>query len=82
MVMSESGHPQAEKLTAFALRRLDDAESAEIEAHLATCSACRQVLEDTPADSLVETLQEPAPAAAAESAEPDEHQATPYEKKD
>jgi WD40 repeat protein len=69
MVMTESGHPLAEKLTAFALGRLDDAESAEIEAHLATCTVCQQILEDTPADSLVETLQEPASAAAAESAE-------------
>ncbi len=68
MVMSETGHPQADKLTAFALGRLDDAESAEIEAHLADCTVCQQVLEDTPADSLVETLQEPAPAAAAQAA--------------
>ena len=69
MVMSESGHPPEEKLNAFALGRLDDAESAEIEAHLATCTVCQEVLVDTPADSLVETLREPAPAAAAESAE-------------
>jgi len=69
MVISESGHPPEDKLNAFALGRLDNAESAEIEAHLADCTVCQEVLVDTPADSLVETLQQPAPEAAAESAE-------------
>ncbi len=42
MVTAEMAHPPAEKLNAFGLGRLDDAESAEIEAHLATCVACRR----------------------------------------
>lgn len=65
MVMAETAHPAPEKLDAFALGRLDDEASAEIEEHLTACEACRRLVEDTPADSLVETLQEPVPAVAA-----------------
>ena len=62
MVTAETIHPSAQILNAFALGRLDEAQSADIEAHLATCTACQRLVEDTPDDSLVETLQAPVPA--------------------
>ena len=70
MLTATTGHPSAESLRAFALGRLGDEESAAIEEHLASCAECQQVVEDTPVDSLVETLREPAPAAAGKSAGP------------
>ena len=68
MHTASTGHPSAESLRAFALGRLGDEESAAIEAHLAACSECQQVVEDTPVDSLVETLRQPAPAIVVKSA--------------
>ncbi|MCE9530966.1 MAG: protein kinase, partial [Planctomycetes bacterium] len=53
-----TAHPDSEKLAAFAVGRLSDAESVSIEAHLAECEACRQVAADVPADSLMQLLQE------------------------
>src|SRR5437762_12977843 len=50
-------HPDSEKLAAFGLGRLSEADSKEIEQHLADCDACRKKLEDIPADSLVCLLQ-------------------------
>jgi uncharacterized protein (TIGR03067 family) len=46
-------HPTAEQLTAFGLGKLDDAESAALEAHLAECETCRRALETQAADSFV-----------------------------
>jgi serine/threonine protein kinase len=51
-------HPSSEKLTAFGLGQLDEVEEAAIERHLADCAACRTVVENLPADTLVGKLQE------------------------
>src|ERR1022692_2702798 len=50
-------HPDSEKLVAFGLGRLSEADSKDIEQHLADCEECRKKLEDVPADSLVCLLQ-------------------------
>lgn len=51
--MNVAEHPVAEQLVAFSLGKLDEAESAIIEAHLAECDSCRQALESPTADSLL-----------------------------
>jgi anti-sigma factor RsiW len=78
MHTASTGHPSAESLRAFALGRLGDEESAAIEAHLAACSECQQVVEDTPVDSLVETLRQPAPAIVVKSAGAPPHRMRRY----
>jgi formylglycine-generating enzyme required for sulfatase activity len=50
-------HPKIEKLAAFGVGRLSEADSQEIELHLADCEACRQKLADVPDDALVHLLQ-------------------------
>jgi RND family efflux transporter MFP subunit len=50
-------HPVASQLTAFVSGWLSDAESLEIEAHLADCDICCAILEKMPADSLNGLLQ-------------------------
>src|SRR5437879_4766380 len=52
-----ASHPDRDRLAAFASGRLDDRDSAEIEAHLADCDDCRVVLESLPEDSLVDQLR-------------------------
>src|SRR5262249_27222461 len=47
-------------LEAFVLGHLSDADSQEIELHLAACAVCCQKLEDVPDDPLVRSLQAPA----------------------
>lgn len=52
-------HPNQDLLTAFGLGRTSDAESLEIEQHLAACEDCLKRLEEVPNDSLVSLLQAP-----------------------
>jgi serine/threonine protein kinase len=63
-------HPRNKRLTAFGLGRLSDADSQDIELHLASCEACRQQLADVPDDALIRLLQGSAsdgPASASET---------------
>jgi len=62
-------HPAATALAAFALGRLDAADSAEIESHLADCDPCQDAAAAVPADTLV--------AAVAASVTVTAHAATP-----
>lgn len=57
MPVSQMQHPDLDKLTAFGLGLLSEADSAEIERHLSECAACCEKLEYLPADSLVDLLQ-------------------------
>src|SRR5262245_42179409 len=59
-------HPDPDRLTAFALGRLPEADSAEIESHLADCPGCRTGVEGTADDTLVARLRaaEPGDRAA------------------
>jgi serine/threonine protein kinase len=50
-------HPASQRLEAFALGQLSDGELVEIEAHLASCSACRQATESVADDTLVALLR-------------------------
>jgi hypothetical protein len=50
-------HPTGERLTAFGLGQLPDAELAEVEAHLAHCTACRQAAEGVADDTLIALLR-------------------------
>src|SRR6267378_2714364 len=50
-------HPEAYLLEDFGLGRLDDSQAAEIEQHVAGCDRCRRVVEDLPADPLMQMLQ-------------------------
>src|SRR5687767_15867643 len=61
-------HPGLEKLAAFGLGRLSDADSEVIELHLADCDDCRKQVEDVPDDSLVSLLQVSAAESCAEPA--------------
>lgn len=53
----EARHPDARRLAAFGLGQLDDAESVEIEGHLAGCPNCLGELDRLPADPFVSLLQ-------------------------
>jgi serine/threonine protein kinase len=55
---SDSGHPSAERLNAFAVGLLAEDDSAEVERHLAACELCGKLLESSPDDSLVALFQE------------------------
>ncbi len=57
MNATHATHPTNEDLAAFSLGRLEDAASAAVEAHLATCETCRQVAVSAPADSFVAKVQ-------------------------
>ena len=57
-------HPSPERLAAFVSGKLGEAESAEIETHLADCDTCRAVLELLPDDTVVSLLRAPATAPA------------------
>jgi WD40 repeat protein len=65
MNQARLAHPSSERLAAFALGRLSEAESAEIEPHVVACETCRAVVEATPADTLVELLRGVATPSAA-----------------
>jgi formylglycine-generating enzyme required for sulfatase activity len=65
-------HPSDAELAAFALGKLDPAATEAVSRHIAECSACRAVAEQTPTDSLVHLLRG---ANAARGASP--HAATP-----
>ena len=57
MPISPANHPAAEKLAAFGLGHLSDADSTDIEMHLADCDECRDRLGAVPDDALVSTLR-------------------------
>jgi hypothetical protein len=63
-------HPSANKLAAFGLGQLDEAESAEIECHVASCAACRLLIENLPADSFVLKLRDSAESGSAATSDP------------
>jgi tRNA A-37 threonylcarbamoyl transferase component Bud32 len=50
-------HPTVVELEAFALGRLDNPVAEAVEEHVADCSACQQVIDQAPADSLVTLLR-------------------------
>jgi hypothetical protein len=50
-------HPSSEQLAAFGLGRLEEAAEAAVESHLADCAICRTVVENLPADALVNNLR-------------------------
>jgi serine/threonine protein kinase len=58
MDKDKPAHPGAEQLSAFALGHLDAAEAAEIERHVADCTACSQMLGSLPDDQLVALLRQ------------------------
>lgn len=58
-------HPDPDRLRAYGVGQLADAERRAIEAHLAGCPACGNVLADAPADALVRLVRDSAPAPAA-----------------
>jgi serine/threonine protein kinase len=53
----DATHPAPDRLVAFSLGRLDDADSAEVERHLAGCEACRDLAAAAGDDSLVTLLR-------------------------
>jgi serine/threonine protein kinase/uncharacterized membrane protein len=53
-------HPDLEKLAAFGLGRLSEADAQTIELHVADCEECLQKLAEVPDDLLVRLLQAPA----------------------
>jgi tetratricopeptide (TPR) repeat protein/predicted Ser/Thr protein kinase len=55
---SDSDHPSAERLNAFAVGQLAEDDSTEVERHLSTCESCNKLLESSPDDSLVALFQE------------------------
>src|SRR5437773_607524 len=50
-------HPDRERLSAYGLGRLDDVESGDVGRHLAVCERCRRVVEELPADPIMQLLQ-------------------------
>jgi tRNA A-37 threonylcarbamoyl transferase component Bud32 len=69
-------HPDAAQLAAFVSGRLNDADSLEIENHLADCQICATVLEKLPEDSLGALLQPSGTIADVKNATPWENVAT------
>jgi hypothetical protein len=56
-------HPQSDQLEAFAAGQIAPEAAVEISAHLASCEACRTVIDSLPADTLVSLLRQvPVPA--------------------
>jgi serine/threonine protein kinase len=53
-------HPTPEQLHRFALGKLDEAEAAALEAHLAECMECSKALDKVPADEFVAGLRDAA----------------------
>ncbi len=52
-------HPSREQLSDFALGRLAEHETAEVERHVAGCASCCDVLRAVPDDTLAERLRRP-----------------------
>lgn len=50
-------HPPLDRLAAFGLGKLTDAEFAQIEAHIACCVACCERLRHLPTDKLVQLVR-------------------------
>jgi hypothetical protein len=58
-------HPGPDRLAAFCWGKVNDAEAAEIAAHLGTCTYCQRMLETQPDDRLVALLRKVVCTAAA-----------------
>lgn len=52
----DQSHPPDDRLLAFAWGRCDDAEAAQIEAHVLACESCCRRLAETPNDTLLDQL--------------------------
>lgn len=57
-------HPDRRSLEAFALGRLDTAESPQVEQHLERCAACARLVQEAPDDRLVRLMRRPSSAVA------------------
>ena len=57
MAGTETIHPSADRLTAYALGRLDGPEMDAIGQHVSSCDLCCRAIEDHPGDSLVLKLR-------------------------
>jgi anti-sigma factor RsiW len=57
-------HPDRPALEAFALGRLETAEVPQVEEHLAGCTACARLVQETPDDHFVRLLRRPLPGPA------------------
>jgi uncharacterized protein (TIGR03067 family) len=57
-------HPGPDRLAAFRLGRLDEAELTEIEGHVSRCASCCRALKTLPDDSFVALVQRSADASA------------------
>jgi WD40 repeat protein len=55
--MSASEHIQRDRLTAYALGRVDEVELSQIDRHLADCPACRDLADAVPPDDFVRDLR-------------------------
>src|SRR5262249_4254215 len=64
-------HPEAARLSAFGLGQLGEAESAEIERHLAGCGVCRSVVAAAPPDALVSLLRQARAEAETSARQPE-----------
>ncbi|ADB19201.1 serine/threonine protein kinase [Pirellula staleyi DSM 6068] len=56
--MIVSQHPSIERLVQFGQGRLEPAEAAVIESHLAECEACGRLLESVPDDTLIQLARD------------------------
>jgi WD40 repeat protein len=69
-------HPSPERLSAFGLGQLSEAESAEVEAHIEGCAACRAAVASVTPDTLVgllhggNTARDPSPAESVQAEAP------------
>lgn len=59
--MAASDHPTAERLATYCHGRLADAEAAAVERHLRGCAACRELVDQSPPDSLLRQVREAKP---------------------
>ena len=51
-------HPPADRLAAFALGQLEEAESIELERHLALCETCLDAMGTLPSDAFIGQLRQ------------------------
>ena len=51
-------HPDPKQLAAFRLGKLDEAELAAVESHVASCAHCCQSLKNLPDDSFISLVRQ------------------------
>ncbi len=61
-------HPSPQQLAAFSLGRLEEAAALPVADHLAGCTTCRQVVENTPSDTFLHWLRAARGSSPASSA--------------